>query len=164
MHQYHQLSQGAHLMCGGRIVLHIQIYCSGAFNIRDISMEFNISLLILYNHMSYRFINFFFNSLCITQYLKRNRMLQSAQKKTTCRGSSRSNKHRKCFIAWKYVLSLQIRRVTIVVRFWCLVLIILNPETLSQISYQTYLTSTPKQITLHHCHIFGRTICTRVFQ
>ena len=140
MHQYHQLSQGAHLMCGGRIVLHIQIYCSGAFNIRDISMELNISLLILYNHMSYRFINFFFNSLRITQYLKRNRMLQSARKKTTCRGSSRSNKHRKCFIAWKYVLSLQIRRVTIVVRFWCLVLIILNPETLSQISFQIYLT------------------------
>ena len=92
----------------------------------------------------------FFNGLCITQYLKRNRMLQSAQKKTTCRGSSGSNKHRKCFIAWKYVLSLQIRRVTIVVRFWCLVLIILNPETLSQISYQTYLTLNPKQITLHH--------------
>ena len=128
-------------------------------------MEFNISLLIFFINIWLIGLLFSFcKSPCITQYLERNRMLQSAQKKTTCRGSSRSNKHRKCFIAWKYVLSLQIRRVTIVVRFWCLVLIIFNPETLSQISYQTYLTSTPKQITLHHCHIFGRTICTRVFQ
>ena len=158
MHQYHQLSQGAHLMCGGRIVLHIQIYCSGAFNIREgVCIYFDVSIWNSIFPYWFCIITWviglsisFFNSLCITQYLKRNRMLQSAQKKTTCRGSSRSNKHRKCFIAWKYVLSLQIRRVTIVVRFWCLVLIILNPETLSQISYQTYLTLNPKQITLHH--------------